>query len=102
MMSVFEALSEPHRRVLLEVLASGERTVTDLMAEVGLSQSATSKHLKVLREAGLVEVRGDGQRRYYRLHGAALAEVDRWVARFRPFWADRLDALGTYLENDES
>lgn len=56
----------------------------------------------MLREAGLVDVRGDGQRRYYRLHGAALAQVDRWVARFRPFWADRLDALGTYLENDES
>src|ERR1700737_870413 len=97
-MSPFEAIAEPNRRRLLELLRSGERAAGDLVEATGLSQPGVSKHLKFLREAGLVGVRADGQRRLYRLEAGELAAFDSWLGQFRQFWADRLDALDDHLE----
>jgi DNA-binding transcriptional ArsR family regulator len=96
--AVWAALSDTHRRALLEALRPGERTVGELVAEVGLSQPATSKHLRVLREAGLVQVRVDAQRRVYAIDPAGLAPLDAWLAPYRRLWNDRLDALGRHLD----
>lgn len=90
---VLEVVAEPTRRRILDVLRDGERSVGDLTGELGLAQPAVSKHLRVLRDARLVEVRIDGPRRLYRLQAAPLAELDEWLAPYRRFWADRLDAL---------
>lgn len=92
-MQVLEVIAEPTRRRILDVLRDGERSVSALTDELGLAQPAVSKHLRVLREAGLVAVRVDGPRRLYRLQAAPLAELDEWLAPYRQFWADRLDAL---------
>lgn len=100
-MSPFEAIAEPSRRAILEVLRGGERPAGDLVAATGLSQPGVSKHLKLLREAGLVSVRPDGQRRLYRLEAAELARIDAWLTPFRSFWAGRLDALQRHLENEQ-
>ena len=100
-MSPFEAIAEPNRRAILELLCAGERPAGDLVDATGLSQPGLSKHLKVLREAGLVSVRPDGQRRLYRLEPKKLAALDTWLKPFRSFWADRLDALETHLENEQ-
>jgi len=100
-MSPFEAIAEPNRRAILELLCAGERPAGDLVDATGLSQPGLSKHLKVLREAGLVSVRPDGQRRLYRLEPKKLAALDAWLKPFRSFWADRLDALETHLENEQ-
>ena len=100
-MSPFEAIAEPNRRLILELLRSGELQAGDLVKATGLSQPGLSKHLKLLREAGLVSVRPDGQRRLYRLESAALTTFDDWLKPFRSSWAGRLDALETLLEKDK-
>jgi DNA-binding transcriptional ArsR family regulator len=100
-MTSFEAIAEPNRRRILDLLRTGERPAGDLIAATGLSQPGVSKHLKLLREAGLVSVRPDGQRRLYRLEPDELAELDAWLKPFRQFWADRLDALEDHLENEQ-
>ncbi|WP_219417628.1 ArsR/SmtB family transcription factor [Pseudonocardia nigra] len=96
----FDVLAEPTRRRILDLLRERPRLVGELTAELGLSQPGTSKHLRVLREAGLVRVRADAQRRWYELDPAPLAEVDAWLAPYRWMWADRLDALERHLDAD--
>ncbi|MBA3276364.1 MAG: winged helix-turn-helix transcriptional regulator [Chloroflexia bacterium] len=100
MTAVFEILAEPNRRRILEELQSGELTVTEVVGRLDISQPAVSRHLKVLREVGLVSVRVDKQRRRYRLRPEALAEVDAWIEQFRPFWSERLDALKRHLDKE--
>jgi DNA-binding transcriptional ArsR family regulator len=94
---VFAALADPTRRRLLELLAAGERSAGELAREFEISRPGVSRHLRVLREAGLVRARGDGQRRLYSVDPGPLDEVDAWLARWRGFWAQRLDALDTEL-----
>jgi DNA-binding transcriptional ArsR family regulator len=96
--TVFEVVAEPRRRVILDALRGGDRTVSELVALVGTSQPAVSKHLRVLREAGLVSSRVDAQRRVYRVDPAPLRALDDWIAPYRAFWADRLDALERHLD----
>ena len=96
-MAVFEALADPTRRRLLELLAVGERSAGDLAAEFAISRPGVSRHLRVLREAGLVRTRGQGQRRLYSVDPGPLDEVDAWLDRWRGFWAQRLDALDTEI-----
>ena len=97
----FDVLGDPVRRRILELLADGEqpsgRLAEAIRAEFGISQPAVSQHLKVLRESGFTSVRADGARRLYAVQPGPLEEVDAWVAQFRGFWAQRLDALGTEL-----
>jgi DNA-binding transcriptional ArsR family regulator len=95
---MFEVLAEPNRRRILDLLREEEQPVGDLVVELGISQPAVSKHLKVLREAGLVEVRADAQRRLYRLRAAPLEEIDRWLEPYRAAWRGRLDALERHLD----
>lgn len=94
---VFEVLAEPNRRRILDLLREGEQAVGDLVSGLGISQPAVSKHLRVLRLAGLVEVRADAQRRLYRLRGEPLREIDEWLAPYRAAWGHRLDALEAHL-----
>jgi DNA-binding transcriptional ArsR family regulator len=96
---MFEVLVEPHRRRILDLLREGERTVGDLVSELGLSQPGVSKHLRVLRQAGLAEVRADGQRRRYRLRTEPLREIDEWLAPYRAAWTHRLDVLEAHLDD---
>lgn len=96
----FAVLAEPVRRDILDLLREGERPVGDLVAELAMSQPAVSKHLRVLREAGLVEVRPDAQRRLYRLNPAPLAEIDAWLAPYRQLWSASLDRLAQHLEEN--
>jgi DNA-binding transcriptional ArsR family regulator len=99
-MSAYGALAEPHRRQILDLLREGERPAGELVDRLALSQPGVSKHLKVLREAGLVSVRADGKRRLYALRAEPLAEVDAWLARYRAFWSERLDDLQRHLEEE--
>jgi DNA-binding transcriptional ArsR family regulator len=99
-MTAYAALAEPSRRQILDLLRDGERSVNDLVAHLRLSQPGVSKHLKVLREAGLVDVRPDGKRRWYGLRATPLAEVDAWLAPYREHWTGRLDALERHLEEN--
>jgi DNA-binding transcriptional ArsR family regulator len=99
-MTAYSAVAEPSRRQILDLLREGEWSVNDLVARVELSQPAVSKHLKVLREAGLVEVRPDGKRRWYGLRAEPLAEVAEWLEPYRRHWSDRLDALERHLEDN--
>jgi DNA-binding transcriptional ArsR family regulator len=94
----FAALADPSRRHLLEELAAGDHTVTELMAGLDISQAAVSQHLRVLRDAGLVTARQDGRYRRYRLRPAALTELRDWLDELERFWHERLAALGDYLE----
>ncbi|MFI6825137.1 ArsR/SmtB family transcription factor [Micromonospora sp. NPDC050187] len=100
-MHAFDVLGDPVRRRILELLADGERPAGEVgavvQAEFGISQPAVSQHLRVLRENGFATVRAQGTRRLYAVDPAPLAEVDRWLARYRRFWEQRLDALGTEL-----
>ncbi|MFH8616814.1 ArsR/SmtB family transcription factor [Streptomyces sp. NPDC017979] len=100
-MHAFDVLGDPVRRRILELLAAGEQPSGAVAAvirkEFGISQPAVSQHLKVLREAGFASVRADGARRLYAVEPAPLREVDAWLDRFRGFWEQRLDALGTEL-----
>jgi DNA-binding transcriptional ArsR family regulator len=96
---MFDVLAEPNRRRILDLLLEEERPVGALVGELGISQPAVSKHLRVLREAGLLEVRADAQRRYYRVRPEPLREVDEWLMPYRFAWADRLDALERHLDD---
>lgn len=96
----FATLAEPARRDILDLLRAGERPVHDLVDHLGMSQPAVSKHLRVLREAGLVEVRADAQRRLYRLRPEPLREIDAWLAPYRELWATALDRLEQHLEEN--
>lgn len=98
MASTFAVLADPQRRRILDALRDGERPVNDLVEGLSVSQPTVSKHLKVLREAGLVEVRRDAQRRLYRLRPEPLAEVDAWLAPYRRMWERSLDALERRLD----
>ncbi len=95
--ATIEVLAEPNRRQLLDVLRTGERSVNALVATVQLSQPAVSKHLRVLRDAGLVDVRPDGQRRLYRLRPEPLMELDEWLEPYREMWRTSLDKLERHL-----
>jgi DNA-binding transcriptional ArsR family regulator len=94
---VFEVLAEPHRRRILDLLRPGERPVGDLVDMLRASQPAVSKHLRVLRDAGLVEARVDAQRRLYRVRAEPLRQLDEWLAPYRAMWASHLDALESHL-----
>jgi len=99
-MDVFEAVAEPNRRALLDALIDGERTAGELVATLpGLTQPTVSRHLKILREVGLVEVRPDAQRRIYALRADGLVAIDDWISRYRRLWTDHLDALERHLAN---
>jgi DNA-binding transcriptional ArsR family regulator len=99
--STFEVLAEPTRRRILDLLREDERPVGELVSQLRISQPGVSKHLRVLREAGLVEARADAQRRLYRVRPEPLAEIDEWLAPYRRRWADRLDALERHLDSRE-
>lgn len=96
--NTFEVLAEPNRRRIMDLLLEAERPVGDLVHATALSQSLVSKHLRVLREAGLVEARIDAQRRIYRLRSEPLRGVEEWLAPYRRLWASGLDALERHLE----
>jgi DNA-binding transcriptional ArsR family regulator len=98
MIAPFEVLAEPNRRRILDLLRVAERPVGDLVAALAVSQPAVSKHLRVLREAGLVEVRTDAQRRLYRLRPEPLRALDEWLDPYRSLWAARLDDLERHLD----
>lgn len=98
--STFDVLAEPRRRDILDLLRTRERSVGELVEGVSLSQPGVSKHLRVLRDAGLVEVRVDAQRRWYRVRAEPLAEIDAWLAPYRRFWTRRLDALERHLDDE--
>lgn len=100
-MTTFEVLAEPNRRRILDLLAQDELPVGTLVDRLAMTQPAVSKHLRVLRDAGLVDVTVDAQRRVYRLRAAPLAEIDVWIARFRPFWTDKLGALEAHLKKGQ-
>ena len=93
----FNAVAEPRRRQILDVLADGERPVNDLVRELGLTQPQVSKHLRVLREVGAVGVRGEGRQRLYRLNGQALKPIHDWVKEYERSWAERFDQLDVVL-----
>jgi DNA-binding transcriptional ArsR family regulator len=96
-----QALAEPHRMAILDVLREGESPVGQLASRLGQSQPGVSKHLRVLRDAGLVAVRADGQRRFYRVKPEPLVELDAWIATYRDLWTDRLDRLHGALEREK-
>jgi DNA-binding transcriptional ArsR family regulator len=98
MESSFAIVAEPHRRAILTLLLSSERSVGEIEDELALSQPSVSKHLRVLREAGFVESRIEAQQRFYRLLPEPLMEIDEWLAPFRRFWSKHLDALERHLE----
>jgi DNA-binding transcriptional ArsR family regulator len=99
-MSAYAALAEPHRRQILDLLRSGERPAGELVKSLELSQPGVSKHLKMLRETGLVVVRAEGKQRFYALRPDPLAEVDQWLEPYRAIWSKRLDTLERYLEEN--
>ncbi|MGH7719912.1 MAG: ArsR/SmtB family transcription factor [Gemmatimonadaceae bacterium] len=94
----FNAVAEPRRRQILDVLAGGARPVNDLVAELGLAQPQVSKHLRVLREVGLVDVRDQGRQRLYRLNGQPLKPIHDWVRTYERTWTERFEALDEMLE----
>jgi DNA-binding transcriptional ArsR family regulator len=95
--AVLEAIAEPTRRRILDAVRTAERSVGELVDIVGMHQPGVSRHLKVLRDAGLVQVRQDAQRRLYRLQPEPLRELDEWLEPYRAEWADRLDSLERHL-----
>lgn len=97
-LSTFDAVAEPNRRRILDLLCAEEQSVSDLVERLDLSQPSVSKHLKVLREARLVAARVSAQRRVYRLNPAPLLELEAWLEPYRKYWAGRLDALGHHLD----
>jgi len=99
--STFEVLAEPTRRSILDLLRERERSVGELVERLTISQPGVSKHLRVLRDAGVVEARKDAQRRVYELRPDALAEVLAWVEPYRELWSGRLDALERHLDSKE-
>jgi DNA-binding transcriptional ArsR family regulator len=99
--SPWQALADPNRRAVLALLLERPRPVGELVAHLGLSQPGTSKHLRVLREAGLVQVRREANRRVYALDPGPLHELDVWLAPYRRVWNDSLDALGRHLDKED-
>ena len=95
----FNAVAEPRRRQILDLLAGGERPVNDLVRLLGLAQPQVSKHLRVLREVGAVEMREDGRRRLYRLNGAALKPIHDWVKTYERLWSERFELLDDVLDD---
>jgi DNA-binding transcriptional ArsR family regulator len=95
----FNAVAEPRRRQILDLLAGGERPVNDLVQLLGLGQPQVSKHLRVLREVGAVDVRDQGRQRLYRLNGHALKPIHDWVKDYERFWSERFEALDVVLED---
>ena len=95
---LFEVVAEPNRRRILDLLLTREQPVGDLVAALSVSQPAVSKHLRVLRDAGLVDARIDGQRRVYRVRAEPLSSIDEWLAPYREMWSERLDDLERHLE----
>ena len=95
----FNAVAEPRRRQILDLLAGGERPVHDLVRRLGLAQPQVSKHLRVLREVGAVQVRDEGRQRLYRLNGPALKPIHDWVSTFERTWSERFDQLDAVLED---
>jgi DNA-binding transcriptional ArsR family regulator len=98
MESVFEIVAEPNRRAILSLLTSSEQSVGEIERQLGMSQPAVSKHLRVLRDAGFVESTVDAQRRLYRLKSEPFQELDAWLAQFRRFWSAHIDALERHLD----
>jgi DNA-binding transcriptional ArsR family regulator len=96
--TALEVLAEPRRLQILDLLRDGERPVGELVDRLGVSQPAVSKHLRVLRDAGLVQVRTDAQRRLYRIRPEPLAELDQWLASYRKLWTTHLDRLEEHLD----
>ena len=99
MATAFDVLAEPNRRLILDLLRQGPKGVNDLVEVLAVRQPSVSKHLKVLREAGLVDVTADAQRRIYRLRTEPLRELDDWLAPYREMWCERLDVLEAHLED---
>jgi DNA-binding transcriptional ArsR family regulator len=95
----FNAVAEPRRRQILDTLAGGELPVNDVVSRLGLSQPQVSKHLRVLREVGAVDVREDGRQRFYRLNGEALKPIHDWIKSYEQTWSDRFDRLDSVLED---
>jgi DNA-binding transcriptional ArsR family regulator len=95
----FNAVAEPRRREILDALTGGERPVNDLVEQLGIAQPQVSKHLRVLREVGAVDVRSDGRRRLYRLNGRALKPIHDWVQSYERTWSERFDELDAVLED---
>ena len=102
MATTFEVLAEPTRRRVLDLLRVQPRPVGELVDLLGMSQPGVSKHLRVLREAGLVSVRQDAQRRWYELRPEPLAEIDEWLAPYRQMWSSSLDALERHLDSSQA
>jgi DNA-binding transcriptional ArsR family regulator len=100
-MDAFEAIAEPNRRRILDLLRGGERPAGDVVEALAISQPGVSKHLKLLREAGLVRVRADGQRRLYSVEPLSLAPLEAWLEPYRAFWSGKLDALEAHLEREQ-
>ena len=100
-MRAFAALADPTRREIVELLAERERTAGDVARKFAITQPAVSQHLRALREAGLVRVRQDAQRRIYSLEPRGLAEIDAWLSRYRAFWTTHLDSLERTLNEDD-
>jgi DNA-binding transcriptional ArsR family regulator len=99
--TTFELVAEPTRRRILDLVLEQERSVGELVEQLGLSQPGVSKHLRVLRDGGLVDVRRDAQRRLYRVRTEPLGEIDAWLEPYRRHWAGRLDALERHLDRKE-
>jgi DNA-binding transcriptional ArsR family regulator len=95
----FNAVAEPRRRQIVDLLADGERAVGDLVGELGLGQPQVSKHLRVLREVGLVDVREEGRQRIYRVNGLALKPIHDWVKGYEALWSERFELLDDVLEH---
>jgi DNA-binding transcriptional ArsR family regulator len=101
-MRAFSALADPTRARIVDALAARPRTVNEIVELFPISQPSISRHLRVLRDAGLVRVRASGRQREYRLDPAPLREIDRWLDRYRAFWAGRLDSLERHLDAQET
>lgn len=98
MLTTLQVLAEPRRQAILDLLRDGELPVGELVERMRMSQPAVSKHLRVLKDAGMVEVRADAQRRLYRIRPEPLAELDEWLASYRKLWSKSLDRLEEHLE----
>jgi len=95
---LFQALADPRRREIVELLRDGERSVGELVHHLPIAQSGVSRHLRILKEAGVVRVRGRGQQRLYALEPAPFEALDQWLGRYRQLWEDRMDAFGAALD----
>jgi DNA-binding transcriptional ArsR family regulator len=100
-MTIFTAIADPVRRDILALLRKGEQPAGALVDALGLPQPNVSKHLKALREAGLVDIRIEGPWRFYRLEAGPLVEIDQWLSSYRDFWSGKLDALGDHLSKSD-